>query len=85
MHAISYGPTNHYPPCLLAAVLFLGGIQTAVEPTRQFSANFASIFSDTQSIRKWIVLLQFNNPSYKQEKNKISHKAFNSCHLFGNI
>ena len=69
MHAISYGPTDHYPPCLLAAVLFFGGgIQTAVQPTRQFSANFASIFSDTQSIRKWIVLLQFNNPSYKQEK-----------------
>ena len=40
MHAISYGPTNHYPPCLLAAVLFLGGIQTAVEPTRQFCFNF---------------------------------------------
>ena len=68
MHAISYGPTNHYPPCLLAVVLFVGGIQTAVEPTRQFSANFASIFSDTQSIRKKIVLLQFNNPCYKQEK-----------------
>ena len=68
MHAIRYGQTNHYPPCLLAAVLFLVGIQTALEPTRQFSANFASIFSDTQSIRKWIVLLQFNNPSYKQEK-----------------
>ena len=39
MHAISYGPTNHYPPCLLAAVLFLGGYSDC-RPT------YASIFSE---------------------------------------
>lgn len=65
MHAISYGLFDHYPPCLLAAVLFFGGIQTALEPTRQFCFNFQRY---TRSIRKKIVLLQINNPCYKQEK-----------------
>ena len=66
MHAISYGLTDYYPPCLLAAVLFFGWYSDC-------SRTYASIFLQFSAIhkeymKKKIVRLQFNNPCYKQEK-----------------
>ena len=71
MHAISYGLTDHYPPCLLAAVFF-SGVFRLVSSLLRSKLGWEGLVLDqtlccrvncvlqryTKSIRKKIVLLQ---------------------------